>query len=476
MVNLGIGWLPVFVLLGGIILILAADLKLREKAKDVTASLATLTLITTILSVIYVKGSNSSDLFFYGDFFVFFSLVGLFSSIIVVFVAWRDMDLELDIGVFFSLLLLANMGGIVIASARHMVVLYVGYELVSLPSYAMAAFKKRDKKAAEAALKFFLLGALSSAIIVYGLTMYYGATGSLFMGAESLSGSEGLKFAAIVLIASGSGFKIGLVPFHFWIADVYSGSPLSVVVWLAASSKKMAFAFVIQLFFVGMVHWRDTWSVIFIALSIFSMLLGNIAAVIQSSVMRILAYSTIAQAGYIVIGFAAFGVAKTEASAELAIWGIGVQVIAHILMKGTAIVATFVIIDNFGNSNLENFRGLFKKNKLVSVSLMLALFSLMGIPPLLGAFGKWYLFLAAVENDLTYLAIIALVGSAISIYYYVKIMMMMMSDPVDDNPIKVTTPIKVTLVLLSILTVVLPLFLERILNSLSAVASELFPL
>ncbi len=352
MVNFNIGWLPILVLFAGVIMNLIIDILQRENARTYVATSTTLFLGLTIGTVLLVKDSAHSKYFLFGEFFTFFSLIGLFASFIVVFVAWKDMSLELDTGVFFSLLLIGNMGGIVIGAAKHMVALYVGYELVSLPSYAMAAFKKRDKKAAEAALKFFLLGALSSAILVYGLAMYYGATGTFAMGANALPGAEGLKFAAIILIISGSGFKIGLVPFHWWIGDVYSGSPSSVVVWLAAASKKMAFAFVIQLFFVGMVQWRESWGIIFTILAIISILLGNIAAVIQKDVMRILAYSTIAQAGYIMIGFASFAAATDNGQYQSAMVGIGIQIIAHVLMKGTAITATFVIIDNYGGSSI----------------------------------------------------------------------------------------------------------------------------
>lgn len=468
------GYYPILALLAGVIVNLILDIWKREDARLWVASSTTLFLGLAIGSVLYVKDSGiKTEYFHYGDFFVFFSLVGMLSSMIVIFVAWRDMNLELDLGVFFSLLLLANIGGVVVASANHMVALYVGYELISLPSYSMAAFRKRDKKASEAALKFFLLGALSSAILVYGLAMYYGATSTFAMGAHALKGAEGLQMAAVVLITAGSGFKIGIVPFHFWIGDVYSGSPSSVVVWLAASSKKMAFAFVAQLFFVGMIQWRETWGPIFIVLSIVSILLGNIAATIQTNVMRILAYSTIAQAGYILIGYIAFAATSSHDIRASALGGIGIQIIAHVLMKGAAIVATFVIIDNYGGSSLENFKGLFYKNKLVSSTLTVALFSLMGLPPFLGAFGKWFLFKAAVEADMIYLTIVGLVGSAISIFYYMKIVTVMAQKPTDDVNIKVTTPIKVTLVILTTLTTVMLFFVDDLLLVMSKITTDL---
>ncbi len=441
-------------------MILISDLVLREKARESIVAITTLFLVGTALWIIQMD-NKKLDYFEFGPFFKTFAVIGLLSSVIVVFTAWKDLSLELDLGVFFSLLLLANLGGLLVAASRSFIPLYVGYELVSIPSYAMVAFRKRDRNVAEAGMKIFLLGALSSAIIVYGLSMYYGATGTFLMGAKALEDSEGLQVAAITLIVAGSGFKIGLVPFHFWIADVYNGAPVSVVNFLSASSKKMAFAFVFQLFFVGMHGWAGTWGLLFAILATLSMLLGNIAAVIQTSVMRIIAYSTIAQAGYIVIGIAVYAVGLDEGNIgiqEAAMKGLIFHIIAYVLMKGAFIATVLLVIDSYGDDNIENFRGLLHKSPVTAGALSIALFSLMGIPPLGGFWGKFFLFLAAVDADMAWLAFVGIIGSAISIFYYANLIRIMVDKPTDNVEIKDFTPIKVMLVILSILTVTLGLF------------------
>jgi NADH-quinone oxidoreductase subunit N len=481
-------WSPFLILLVGIAVILLLDLLFREKAREYVVATATLFLAGNAMWIHTMDSVDSPDItiFEFGTFFKFFAIVGLLSSIIVVFSAWRDLSIELDLGVFFSLLLLANIGGLLVASSRSFIPLYIGYELVSIPTYAMVAFRKRDRSAAEAGLKIFLLGALSSAIIVYGIAMYYGATGTFAMGADALADSKGLQIAAITMIAAGSGFKIGLVPFHFWIADVYSGAPISVVNFLSASSKKMAFAFVFQLFFVGMpfYDWANTWGLLFSFLAVLSIIVGNMAAVIQTRVMRIIAYSTIAQAGYIVIGIAAYAKGLTMLdSTNPDIDGVDVQfsamkgilfhVIAHVLMKGAAIAAILLVIDSYGDDQLENFRGLLHKSPIVAASFALALFSLMGIPPLGGFWGKFFLFLAAVDADMAWLAIVGVIGSAISIFYYANIIRIMVEKPTDDTPIKQFTPLTLMLILLSILTIGLGLFSDDIVPMAENIVNEL---
>ena len=442
----------------GLIVVLIADLIFREKARLYVVTITTLTLVAAAGLAFVARGQSvETDLFMFGDFFLAFTLFGVLSSIIVVFSAWQDMDMELDLGVFFALLLLANIGGILIAISRNFIPLYIGYELVSIPTYAMVAFRKKNRNAAESGLKIFLLGALSSAFIIYGLAMYYGATGSFAFGAMALNGSQTLQFAAVALIAAGCSFKIGLVPFHFWIPDVYSGAPLSVVNFLAASSKKMAFAFVFQLFFFGMGAWYETWGLVFAILATASIVLGNLAAVIQDRLMRILAYSTIAQAGYIAIGIVstAFGDGHAD---QLAMQGILFHISAHILMKGAAIVAVLMVVRTYGSDHIENFRGLFHKSPLVGGALALALFSLMGIPPLAGFFGKYFLFLSAVDAGVTWLAIIGILGSAVSIYYYGRVIRIMADKPENDEPVQTHPGLSVMLVVLSLLTLVFGLF------------------
>ncbi|MCH8908037.1 MAG: NADH-quinone oxidoreductase subunit N [Candidatus Heimdallarchaeota archaeon] len=458
------------------LLILILDAVLRENGREIIVAITVIVLAGTTIFLFMRDDLGDQNMFKFGVFFRVFSAIALLSSIIVVFSAWKDMNLELDLGVFFSLLLLANIGGMLIASSRNMIPLYIGYELVSIPTYGMVAFRKRNRASAEASMKIFLLGALSSAIMIYGLSMYYGATGGFTMGLEALPDSKGLQILAVVLIAVGSGFKIGLIPFHLWIPDVYTGASISVVNFLSASSKKMAFAFVFQLFFVGMPFWANNWSILFAVLATLSMIIGNIAAVVQNRVMRIIAYSTIAQAGYIAIGIATYGVGLEKQNTSLmntSMEGLLFHIIAHVLMKGAAIAAILLVIDSFGDDNIDNFRGLFHKDPIIAGSLAISFFSLMGIPPTMGFFGKFFLFLAAVEADMIWLAFIGVVGSAISIFYYARIIRIMADQPTDDTEMREFTPIKVLLVLLTIMTLILAVLGQTIAESAADIVAEL---
>ncbi len=408
---------------------------LEKKAKEYIVIISTLTLVASAaLTRLVAYQQPGGSLFLFEEFYLAFSLFGLISSIIVVIASWNDLEIELDLGVFYSLLLLANIGGLLIASSQNLIPLYLGYELAFYSYICYGCFQKENRNAAEAGMKVFLLGALSSALIIYGLALFYGATGSFEFGSGILTGANTLGIASIALIAAGCSFKIGLVPFHFWIPDVYVGAPTSVVTFLAASSKKMAFAFVFQIFFFAMPALNSTSVLIFSILAAASMIFGNIAAVIQDKVMRILAYSTVAQAGYIAVAIVAYGAGDFETK-RTAITGILFHVSAHILMKGTALLVVLVIIKNFANDHINNFRGLYHTSPILSSTMAIALFSLMGIPPLAGFFGKYFLFLSAVQADYTWLAIIGIIGSAISIYYYGRILRIMADKPDEQSKI-----------------------------------------
>lgn len=491
-----VAWLPFATLVFGILIVLLLDLIYRDQARNKVTNTTTLFLFLTSGIIIRWKSiasnlgvneaditTTKTDMFFYGNFFKFFALVGLLSSVIVVYSASKDLGLELDLGVFYSLLMLANLGGLLVASSRNLIPLYIGYELVSIPTYAMVAFRKRSKKSAEAAMKIFLLGAFSSAIIVYGLAMYYGATGTFNMNAPALPGSQRLQILAVTMIAAGSGFKIGLVPFHFWIPDVYSGASVSVVNFLSASSKKMAFAFVFQLFFFGMQFWYSDWGILFAILATGSILIGNIAALVQDRLLRIIAYSTIAQAGYITIGIASYAVGLERQAAhpsdltllENSMYGILFHIIAHVLMKGAAIAVILLVMDSYEHDDhIDNFKGLLHKDPVLGGCFTLALFSLMGIPPLAGFFGKFFLFSAAVQADLTWLAMIGVIGSAVSIFYYARVIRIMVDKPEDTVEIKQYGPVRYVIILLTVLTIIMGLFADQIYQMAQHIVQDYF--
>lgn len=459
-----IAFLPVQVLLLGVVCVLLADIYIKNRG--FATAVTVLSLVGAILAAFaedLAGTSFTSDYLAFGTFYQAFAIIGLSASVIVAFSALSDLSFAEDIGVFYSLLLLSNIGGLLIAASTNFIPAYIGFELMAIPTYGMVAYKTRNRPAAEAAMKLFLLGALSSAIIVYGLSLLYGATGSLMYNTVTITGEvSGLQIAASIFLAAGTAFKLGLVPFHWWISDVYSGAPISVVNYLAAASKKMAFAFVFGIFLFGIPDWSDYWGPLVAAMAIITMVIGNAMATIQNRVMRIIAYSSVAQAGYISIALASFALSGDAAGQNVALTAGIIHIVAHVIMKGAAIAAVVVVVDSFGNDHIENFRGLIHKDVWVGGSLVLALFSLMGIPPLGGFIGKYLLFFAAVQTETALgfaLAAALVVGSVISIYYYARIVRIVVDDPTSDIPVKPNTPLRVLLVALSVLTIAFALFM-----------------
>jgi proton-translocating NADH-quinone oxidoreductase chain N len=455
-----IAFMPMIILVVGIILALLGDLYVKNRG-FVTA-VTVLSLVGAMLAALsfegYVNPDNGTDPYFeFGLFFKVFAVIGLSASIIVAFCAMRDFQYAEDLGLFYALLLISNIGGLVIASSKNFIPAYVGFELMAIPTYGMVAYKTRSKPVAEAAMKLFLLGALSSAIVIFGLSLLYGATGSLYFNTVAISDElGGLKLAASIFLITGTSFKLGLVPFHYWISDVYVGAPISVVNFLAAASKKMGFAFVFQIFMFGIPEWTEYWGALFGILAIITMIIGNTLAIIQNRVMRIVAYSSIAQAGYIAIALAAFAFAPDSASRDFALTAAVIHIFAHVLMKGALITGIIIVVDSFGNDHIENLRGLIHKSPVVGATMVIALFSLMGIPPLAGFIGKYVLFVAAVQTTsmIGYLMASALVlGSVISIYYYTRLIRIIVDDPTNDIPVKPNSVLSVLLVILTIITI-----------------------
>ncbi len=457
---------PVLALFAGVILVLIADLVTKDAASNrkFVVSITSATLLLAILLVAKTNDLIPSEtvlpMFKFGIFYQIFSIIGLSASILVIFSAAYDFTVQKDLGVWASLLMISNAGGIVIAASNHLLPLYVGFELMAIPIYGMVAYRKRSREATEASVKLFLLGAISSGIIVYGISLVYGATGQLTFAALALNNSQPLKNVGIFLILFGTSFKLSLVPFHWWVSDVYVGAPVSMVNYLAVASKKMAFAFAFQMFMISFVNDTDVWGPVMGLIVILSILVGNGMAAIQNRVMRLIAYSSIAHAGYIAISLVAYaqatGLPNESELKALALYAAILHIVANILMKGTLIAGALIVVNSFENDHMENFRGIYKKDKVVGTTMVLALFSLIGIPPLGGFVSKYFLFIAVVNTNTTLAwatAFVFAIGSAISVYYYIKLARVILDEPSNDIPLVPATPLKALMVLLTVLTV-----------------------
>ena len=325
--------------------------------------------------------------------------------------------------VYFSLILLSTIGMVLIAYSTDLVMLFVAWELMSIPTYVLAGFMKKDPSSNEAALKYFLFGALSSAIIIYGISIAYGLTGSTNIGdviqTFATIDSEMLPLAllAIAMFVAGFGFKMGLVPFHMWLPDTYEGAPPTISALLAAGTKKAGFAAALRVIVMGSIALSLDWTFALGVIAVMTMTVGNIAAIMQKNLARVLAYSSIGHAGYILIGLA---IAPYTA---IGIQGSLFHILNHAVMKGAAFIAVAGIVTTLASSHLDKIKGLGRSMPITSLGLVISLLALAGVPPLNGFWSKLILFGAALDAGSVapwtpWLAIAGVLNSALSLAYY----------------------------------------------------------
>ncbi len=342
---------------------------------------------------------------------------------------------------FITILLAATLGGMLLSGADELVMIFVALETLSISSYMLTGYTKRDPRSNEAALKYLLIGASSSAIFLYGSSLLYGLSGgetrlsaiATQMFQAGIGDSIGLVIALVFSIA-GVAFKIGAVPFHQWTPDVYEGSPTPVVAFLSVGSKTAGFALAIRLLVTAFPMVNDEWHFVMTALAILSMVLGNVVALAQTSMKRLLAYSSIGQAGFIMIGL----VVGTQAGYSSMV----MYLIAYLMMNLGAFACVILFALRTGTDQISEYSGLYQKDPLLTLALSICLLSLGGIPPLVGFFGKLYLFWAGWQAGAYGLVLLGLVTSVISIYYYIRVVKMMvvkepheMSEAVLNYPV-----------------------------------------
>jgi F420H2 dehydrogenase subunit N len=353
----------------------------------------------------------------------FFAVAFLIVSIMVAASSWNYMKGRANPAAYYSLLLLSSIGMVLIGYSTDLVMLLVAWELMSIPTYALAAFAKRDPISNEAAIKYFMFGALSSAILVFAIGLVYGVTGSTNIGVVVTTfASLGPDLVPVALLAvglfiAGFGFKMGLVPFHMWLPDAYEGSPTTISALLAAGTKKAGFAAAIRVVILGMFALHTDWTLVLAILAVFTMTLGNLAALMQKSVTRILAYSSIAQAGYMLIGMALAPYSQEALTGSL------FQIFNHAIMKSTAFIAAACVSVALASYSLEKYRGLGRRMPITAIALSISLLALAGLPPLNGFWSKLVLFSAGINSGPLvewgpYLAIAGILNSALSLGYY----------------------------------------------------------
>ncbi|MDP8255717.1 MAG: NADH-quinone oxidoreductase subunit N [Candidatus Alcyoniella australis] len=422
--------------------IIALAHKPRREQAELAAMLTSAGLAATLVLLVLVWDRAGIEAFgrcvaldHYG-LLLSFLLVG--ATLLVSLISPRYLELErIESGEYYFLLLSALFGAICMVATNDLLIIFLGLEIMSISIYVLAGLLQRQRRSGEAALKYFLLGAFATAFLLYGMALLYGQGGSTHLReiARSMPRETIVGTAGIGLLIVGLGFKIAAVPFHMWTPDVYDGAPTPVTGLMAAVVKIAAFAALLRVIgellgpFPAPVH--NVWVYTLTALAVITMTYGNVVALVQRNIKRMLAYSSIAHAGYMLVGLAALFTNPNDGAGSLLYY-----LTAYTLMNIGAFAVVIVVSGrNEQSFDIEGYAGLAARRPGVALAMAVCLFSLAGIPPLAGFFGKYYLFIAAMRSGLVGLVIVAVLNSALSVYFYIRIVYLMyMREPVAEQP------------------------------------------
>jgi NADH-quinone oxidoreductase subunit N len=441
--------LPELVLTVGALVVLCADLFVPRAKQSVLAWVALLALAATALALWPVADAHVSvarGLVSVDRFALFFKLLFLVAAALTVLASVRYLQVEhMRAGEYYFLVLCATLGMMFMAGGTDLITLFIGLETMAVSFYILTGYLRPDRRSNEAAVKYFLLGAFSLGILLYGMSLAYGLSGSTNLRtiAMALAGHERdpRLVLAVILIAAGMAFKIAAVPFHMWAPDVYEGAPTPIAGFLSVGSKAASFAMLLRIFVESLPAMRLEahggipgpaigWSTIFYVLSVLTMTVGNIAALTQSNIKRMLAYSSIAHAGYLLIGV----VAGTQRGVTAML--IYLFIYAFMQLGAFAVIAMLRRDDVMGDE-LKDYNGLYFRQPFAAFAMLLFLLSLGGIPPTAGFMGKFWLFSAAIESGYVWLAVIGVLNSVVSLYYYLRVVVFMWlrNEPVGASPV-----------------------------------------
>ncbi len=444
--------LPEAFLVLGALLLLLIDLSIKNK--NATAFISLVLLMVTGFTVYSTpSGVTFGGMFSVDAYSSFFKYIFILSAAMAILVSgrylrWRNEEH----GEYYTLILLSTAGMMIMASAADLITIYLGLELMALSTYVLAGFIRGEVKSNESALKYFLLGAFSSAFLLYGISLIYGLTGitrlNLVASAISESGlvDNPVLFMALLMFVVAFGFKVAAAPFHMWAPDVYEGAPTPVTAFMSVGPKAAGFAVMARVFLVALHSLQADWTTVLVPIAILTMAVGNIIALSQQNIKRMLAYSSIAHAGYALIGLITGTSAGISAMMNYliiyAFMNIGAFSIVIILDKGRVPASS---------DRLDNFKGLAKTHPVPAFLMLIFMFSLTGIPPTAGFMGKFYLFMNAVEAGYTFVVLAAVFFSVISAYFYLRVVKFMYMEEPEEGEIPAasmsTAPVSITIVL-----------------------------
>jgi len=476
--------LPELILVALVLTIITVDLFLSRADKWLLTPLTVAGLVLAGAACVVVWDVNETvyaGFYVVDDLSVFFKAATILIGIIsVLFAPSYLLVRRIPLGEFHMILVTALLGMFVLASSSDMITLFLGLELMTMPSYLLTGLHKTDRYSNEGGLKYFLLGSFASAIMLFGISWLYGITGSTNIaeiGAALEGRMSGALLVAIGFLLVGGTFKIAAVPFHYWTPDAYQGAPTPITGFLSVGPKLGAFALLIRVFAEALAPLRADWLGIFLVLTVLTMTIGNVVALVQVNVKRMLAYSSIAHTGYIMAGLAAYANAPNDETAAQGIESVLFYVLGYAVMN----IAAFAVVgmlqrDTRRFGGLNSFAGLASRSPGRAAAMGILMLSLTGIPPTVGFFAKLYVLLAAVDAGLAWLAVILVLNAAMAAFYYLRVVVYMyMRDPeADPAPID-TSPFGSVALGLSVAgVIILGLFPGAVLALVEVSAASLF--
>jgi len=478
-------FIPEITLVVFAILVILLDLGVRQKALLGAVSLVGLVIAGGVSVVMWGESHPAlfNNMLAVDNFALFFKLLFLGIAFLVILASADYVKKFARFqGEYYALILLSTLGMMLMAATADLISLYVALELTSISLYVLVGFLK-DRKSTEASLKYLLLGAIASAVLLYGMALIFGFTGKTQLGEiaqvlqamspQALLDSPALLMGIVFMIA-GFGFKIAAVPFQMWVPDVYEGAPTTVTAYLSVASKAAGFAIILRIFFSAFdIPWlNQNWGMIFAVLAVISMLIGNVVAIPQTNIKRMLGYSSIAQAGYLMVGLATLGLSPV--ADVLGQSGIIFFLTSYALTNLGAFIAVIAISSKLDSDLIADYAGMGRRAPVLALALTFCLISLIGMPPAAGFMAKFYIFSAAVQNHLLWLVVIAVLNSVISAYYYLRVVKVMwLGEPASEEKVPSSAAPRVALFLCCLGVLMLGV-IPGVVIGLAELASKMF--
>ncbi len=458
--------LPEIILTAGACLLLLLPVIGRTRSGDDARWWMLGLLVVTAGAVFYASGAvaglsqtpSFARMFVLDGFSIFFKLL-LLAGVAVVVLLSTDYLQEgrYSTWEFYALMAFALCGTFFMVSGVHLISIYIGLELLSLSSYILAGYYKRETKSTEAAMKYFITSAVSSAILLYGVSIIFGSVGSLNLAdlGRALAGEIGNRSLVIgvLMLAAGLCFKIAAVPFHVWTPDVYTGAPTPVTAFLSTASKAAAFAIFARIFYTAFAGFQLDWGIVLAVISLLSMVIGNLAAITQDNIKRMLAYSSIAHGGYALLGIIAMN--------EMGLYAVLIYMLVY-MFANLGIWGTILMLrrHEYGGETIQDFEGLSRRAPFWAFAMVIFLLSLGGIPPTGGFIGKYFLFAAAIQAGYAWLAAIAVLMSAVSMFYYLRVVVAMYIKEGSGAEVALSNSLRFAIILCFVITLVLGILPE----------------